>query len=135
PGGTWWRRLRTLGDAGGPRLARAATLLESWMRLAGELPVHDVLDRIYHEGDVRRRYAEVAPAALHAQVQANLDAFIELALDIDAGGYPTLPRFVDELAQLKPDRSLRYAFEEAPDEGVAEAADAVRILTIHGAKG
>lgn len=134
-GATWWRRLQVLGEAGGERLWRARQLLATWEKLAGELPVHDVLDRIYHDADVRRRYAEVAPAALHAQVQANLDAFMELALDIDAGRYPSLPRFVDELAQLKPDWSQRYALDEAPDEGVADAADAVRIMTIHGAKG
>jgi len=109
---------------------RARQLLQWWLDLAGVLPVHDLLDRIYHEGDVRRRYAAVVPAALHAQVQANLDAFIELALAIDSGRYPSLPRFVDELASLK-----RTAVEEAPDEGVANGGDAVRVMTIHGAKG
>jgi ATP-dependent helicase/nuclease subunit A len=129
-GASWWERLQSLGDDAPPALARAQRLLGFWLDLAGVLPVHDLLDRIYHEGDVRRRYAAVAPAALHAQVQANLDAFIELALAIDAGRYPSLPRFVDELAGLK-----RHAVEEAPDEGAADTGDAVRVMTIHGAKG
>ncbi len=111
-------------------LCRAARLLTRWLELAGVLPVHDLLDRVYFEGDVRRRYAAAAPAALHAQVQANLDAFIELALAIDAGRYPSLPRFIDELAGLK-----RHAPEEAPDEGLADVGNAVRVMTIHGAKG
>jgi ATP-dependent helicase/nuclease subunit A len=105
-------------------------LLSRWLQSARVLPVHDLLDRIYFEGDVRRRYAAVVPATLHAQVQANLDAFVELALAIDAGRYPSLPRFIDELAGLK-----RHAPEEAPDEGLAEVDNAVRVLTIHGAKG
>jgi ATP-dependent helicase/nuclease subunit A len=126
----WWERLQSLSAGASEALERARQLLQWWLDLAGVLPVHDLLDRIYHEGDVRRRYAAVAPAALHAQVQANLDAFIELALAIDAGRYPSLPRFIDELAGLK-----RTAVEEAPDEGVADAGDAVRVMTIHGAKG
>jgi ATP-dependent helicase/nuclease subunit A len=105
-------------------------MLARWLALAGVLPVHDLLDRIYFEADLRRRYAAVAPAALHAQVQANLDAFIELALALDAGRYPSLPRFIEEMASLK-----RHAAEEAPDEGPADGGDAVRVMTIHGAKG
>ncbi|MGE5714211.1 MAG: UvrD-helicase domain-containing protein, partial [Betaproteobacteria bacterium] len=130
PGATWWERLQGLEADASPALLRARQLLQWWLDLAGVLPVHDLLDRIYHEGDVRRRYAVVAPAALHAQVQANLDAFIELALAIDAGRYPSLPRFIDELANLK-----RQGSEEAPDEGLAASDDALRVMTIHGAKG
>jgi len=140
-GATWWQRLQSivgsspdlLQGSGGdiePPLARALRLLARWRELAAVLPVHDLLDRIYFEGDVRRRYAAAAPAALHTQVQANLDAFIELALAIDAGRYPSLPRFIDELAGLK-----RHAPEEAPDQGLADVGNAVRVMTIHGAKG
>jgi len=128
-GTSWWQRLLAAAESSAA-LVRARELLRGWLALAGVLPVHDMLDRIYHEGDLRRRYAALAPAALHAQVQANLDAFIELALDIDAGRYPSLPRFIDELAALK-----RHATEDAPDEGLAAADDAVRLMTIHGAKG
>ena len=130
PESSWWERLQGLEADASPALLRARQLLQWWLDLAGVLPVHDLLDRIYHEGDVRRRYATVAPAALHAQIQANLDAFIELALAIDAGRYPSLPRFVDELANLK-----RHGSDEAPDEGLAAAGDALRVMTIHGAKG
>jgi ATP-dependent helicase/nuclease subunit A len=130
PESSWWGRLQSLLPDAPEALLRARQLLQWWLDLAGVLPVHDLLDRIYHEGDVRRRYAIVAPAALHQQVQANLDAFIELALTIDAGRYPSLPRFIDELSGLK-----RYATDEAPDEGLADSGDAVRVMTIHGAKG
>jgi len=129
-GEDWWQRLQALGENVSPVLGRARTLLARWLELAGVLPVHDLLDRVYFEADVRRRYAAVAPPALQAQVQANLDAFIELALQVDSGRYPSLPRFIDELAGLK-----RHALEDAPDEGAAQAGDAVRVMTIHGAKG
>ena len=61
-------------------------------------------------------------------------ALLQLALDVDGGRYPSLPRFIDEL------RELREADDsEAPDAGAIEATSAddgrVRILTIHGAKG
>jgi ATP-dependent helicase/nuclease subunit A len=128
-GATWWARLQALNDAP-PALARARQLLAWWHDLAGVLPVHDLLDRIYFEGDLRRRYAAAAPAATVAQVQANLDAFIELALAIDAGRYPSLPRFIDELRALK-----QAPGEESPDEGAAGGDDAVRVMTVHGAKG
>ncbi|GAB4482661.1 MAG: hypothetical protein OHK0044_31730 [Burkholderiaceae bacterium] len=128
-GATWWASLQALDDPS-PALARARRLLAWWHDLAGVLPVHDLLDRIYFEGDLRRRYAAAAPAATAAQVQANLDAFIELALAIDAGRYPSLPRFIDELRALK-----QAPGEESPDEGVIGSDDAVRVMTIHGAKG
>ena len=129
-GASWWDRLQQLPDPVSAPLARARELLLWWLDLAGVLPVHDLLDRIYFEGDLRRRYAAAVPDALHAQVQANLDAFIELALAIDAGRYPSLPRFIDELAGLR-----RHATDEAPDEGSTGTDDAVRVMTIHGAKG
>jgi len=127
--GPWWERLHALQAPLTPALARARELLARWRALAGVLPVHDLLDRIYFEGDARRRYAAAAPPALRPQVQANLDAFMELALSIDAGRYPSLPRFIDELA------ARARGGEEAPDEGLAADEDAVRVMTIHGAKG
>jgi ATP-dependent helicase/nuclease subunit A len=130
PGVSWWQRLLLLGDGASPALREARAQLQWWLDAAGVLPVHDLLDRIYFEGDVRRRYAAAAPAASLAQVQANLDAFLELALALDAGRYPSLPRFIDELTSLK-----RDAVDDAPDEGVVAAGDAVRVMTIHGAKG
>ena len=128
-GATWWKRLRAL-EAPGPTLERARTLLQSWMKLAGVLPVHDLLDRIFFEGDVRSRFARVVPASMHPQVQANLDRVIELTLSIDAGRYPSLPRFIDEVAALRRTRD-----QEAPGEGQAAQGDAVRVSTVHGAKG
>src|SRR5574340_349638 len=111
-------------------LARAARLLTRWRALCGILPVHDLLDRIYFEGDLEARYAAAVPAAMRPQVAANLRAFMQLALNQDAGRYPTLAGFVRELASLVDDA------DAAPGEGLAaDGENAVRLLTIHGAKG
>ena len=131
----WWQRLQAsaLEGTASSGLVRAARLLAGWRTAAGQLPVHDLLDRIYHEGDLMARYRAAAPDALWPGVAANLEAYIALALRLDAGRYPSLPRFLDELSRL--DEAGR---DEAPDEGTilaADAGDRVRILTIHGAKG
>ncbi|MCA1926773.1 MAG: UvrD-helicase domain-containing protein, partial [Thiobacillus sp.] len=127
-----WERLLALAAEAGcpPCLARAARLLAGWRTQAGRLPAHDLLDRIYCEGDLEARYAAAVPPAMRPQVAANLRAFMQLALNQGAGRYPTLTGFARELASLVDDA------DAAPDEGIAaDGANAVRLLTIHGAKG
>ena len=143
----WWRCLHEAVARGtaGPRLARAERLLGVWQRFAAQLPVHDLLDRIYHEGEVLARYRRAVPSPAAPSVEANLRALLLLSLDLDGGRYPSLPRFVDALRELREAES-----GDAPDEGrietepgvesestlnEASAAGRVRILTIHGAKG
>ena len=135
---SWWQGLVALVAEGegraSPCLARAARLLGEWLQAADRLPAHDLLDRIFHQGEVIERYRLAVPAAVSASVEANLRALLLLALDLDGGRYPSLPRFIDEL------RDLRDAdVDDAPDEGAIDAqsvdAGRVRILTIHGAKG
>lgn len=135
-GASWWLRLNVLAhNAEAPlKLARAARLLNAWLPAADRLPAHDLLDRIFHQGEILARYRMAVPAPAAAGVEANLRALLLLALDIDGGRYPSLPRFIDEL------RDLRDAdANDAPDEGeiATHEVDAgrVRILTIHGAKG
>ena len=127
-----WERLIALAGRpdGPPLLARAAQLLSRWRAHCGTLPVHDLLDRIYSDGDVEARYAAVVPPAMRPQVAANLRAFMQLALTQDAGRYPTLAGFVRELASLIDDA------DAAPGEGLAaDGENALRLLTIHGSKG
>ena len=103
------------------------------MALAAHLPVHDLLDRIYDQADVMAAYRRRVPPPMWAGVAANLEAFLALALSVDGGRYPSLPRFVDELQRLG-----RAGDDEAPDEGAlidGASQGRVRIMTIHGAKG
>jgi ATP-dependent helicase/nuclease subunit A len=126
---SWWQRLQLLANPS-TTLRRALELLQRWLTLADKLPVHDLLDRIYFEGDVLARYKEALQPELRAKVAANLYAFMEISLSVDAGRYPSLPRFLQEL------RELRDSADDAPDEGkLGTAGDAVRIYTVHEAKG
>jgi ATP-dependent helicase/nuclease subunit A len=126
---SWWQRLQHLTHSSG-RLQRASGLLKHWLTLADKLPVHDLLDRIYFEGDVLARYSAVLPIEMRSKVTANLHAFMEIALSVDAGRYPSLPRFLQELKELRDSR------DDAPDEGkLGTAGNAVRIYTVHESKG
>jgi ATP-dependent helicase/nuclease subunit A len=128
----WWPRLQAaVVESASPALMRAASLLEEWLQAAPRLPVHDLLDLILHQGQLMARYAQATPPLLRNQVIGNIETFTELALNLDAGRYPSLPKFIDALRTL-----LDTAESDAPDEANVDAAiDAVRILTIHSAKG
>jgi ATP-dependent helicase/nuclease subunit A len=126
---SWWSRLQQL-EMSSPALRRARDLLKNWLAFADKLPVHDLLDRVYFEGNVIARYTAVLPPEMRAKVVANLHAFMEIALSVDAGRYPSLPRFLQEL------RELRASSDDAPDEGsIGSIGNAVRIYTMHQAKG
>ncbi len=130
---TWWSSLQQLvadGDASN-QLQRAHDLLQDWLICAERLPVHDLLDRIYFSADAQQRYAAAVPTAMRATVLANLQAFMEIALNVDAGRYPSLSRFLHTLAELK-----QADDNDAPNEGaVDQAGDALRIYTVHESKG
>lgn len=128
---TWMERLNALApelESNSP-LKRAHQHIKKWQTLAGRIPVHDLLDHIYHEANVIARYEAAFPAHLKSRVRANLTRFIELALDVDSGRYPSLAYLRDRLRSLQQQQA-------APDEaGNLSAQACVRILTIHAAKG
>ena len=128
----WWDRLTNWSeqpDAPEP-IRRAASQLSAWRALAGTVPVHDLLDHIYHQADVSAHYARSVPARMRTTVLANLEGFLGLSLSLSGGRYPSLPRFLDELRRLRD-----KAGQEGPDEPPAASGDRVRMLTIHSAKG
>ena len=130
--GPWFERLALLAAAApaGSPLPRAQHLLNQWRALAGHIPVHDLLDRIYSEGNVLARFSAAFPSHQQARVVANLSRLLELALEMDSGRYPSLMRFIHWLDEL------RQQQHEAPDEPVSSGeTDRVRLMTIHAAKG
>ena len=132
-GANWWQRLCELVRTGAASagLIRAQHLLSGWIKGADLRPVHDLLDRIYFEADVMSRYEAAVPVPMRTGVAANLRAFMEVALSTDSGRYPSLQGFLHRLEGMR-----RAAAQEAPDVGViAEGTNAVRIFTVHGAKG
>ena len=99
-----------------------ATLLR-WKQWVDRLPPHDALETIYHDGDVLARFAAAAPAPMRDTVLARLRALLGAALQIDGARYATPYGFV---------RALKAGGIQGP---AVSAAQAVRLLTVHGAKG
>ena len=94
-----------------------------WKGWVDTLPPHDALQAIYDDGDVLARFAAAVPPVQRRAVLANLRALLAVALDLDGGRYATPYGLV---------RALKAGGTLAP----ATVSDgAVRLLTIHGAKG
>ncbi|MCW8899815.1 MAG: UvrD-helicase domain-containing protein [Gammaproteobacteria bacterium] len=133
--GSWFERLANIAQQQPEHksLPRAYQLLTQWQEDASKLPVHDLLDKIYSEANVLARYVAAFPSHLSPRVTANLNRFLELALEMDSGRYPSLTRFSSWLNEL------RQMENEAPDEPVTSSSDEseqrVKILSIHAAKG
>lgn len=127
PETAWYDRLLALAAAGAGVLARAQRLLPRWREAVDRVPVHDLLDRIYCEGDVLARYESAAPAHLKDRVTTQLNRLLVLALEADSGRFPGLARFLERLPALTADD-----YETGP--GV-DAGNRVRLMTIHAAKG
>ncbi len=120
--GDWWRALDELAAAG-PVLERARRLLHGWRAAALDLPPHDLLDRIVAEGELRERVVAAVPAPQRALALDAIDGVLAQALQLDGGRYATPYGFVRALKR----RPIRMP--------PPVRADAVRLLTIHGAKG
>jgi ATP-dependent helicase/nuclease subunit A len=106
-----------------PELQGLAIVLTRWKGWLDRLPPHDALQGIFDDGDVLARFAAAAPVAQRQTVLANLRALLGVALDHDGGRYATPYGLV---------RALKAGGILAP---VAVNPQALRLLTIHGAKG
>jgi ATP-dependent helicase/nuclease subunit A len=121
-GGDWWQALMDL-DPPSAALARARDLLRRWRDLARALPPHDLLDRIVHEGDLVARTAAAVPPEQRALALDATHAVVGQALFLDGGRYATPYGLVRALKR----RVVKATMPVRPG--------AVRLLTIHGAKG
>jgi ATP-dependent helicase/nuclease subunit A len=118
----WFDLLQTAEDLP-PRLKNTVPTLLRWQAWLAAWPPHDALDAIFHDGDVLARFAAAAPAAQRVAVLANLRALLGAALSLDGARYTTPYAFV---------RALKAGGVRAPSRA---DANAVRLLTVHGAKG
>ncbi|WP_332740683.1 UvrD-helicase domain-containing protein [Hydrogenophaga sp.] len=87
------------------------------------LPPHDALSAIYGDGDVLARFARTVPVSQRGGVLAQLRDLLATALAQDGGRFLTPYRFV---------RALKAGGIKATP---THNSGAVRLLTIHGAKG
>ena len=119
----WWRALLASAWPTRPALARARALLPAWARAARRLPPHDLLDRIVGEGELLERIAAAVQPERRAAALAAVAALLQAALELDGGRRATPYRFVRALKR----RALKMR--------AGAVADAVQLLTVHGAKG
>lgn len=119
---SWWERVQLEWPDASP-LAGVGGRLQRWRQWVCDLPPHDALQSIYTDGDVLARFAMAAPPTQRMAVLANLRALLEATLQVAGGRYATPYGFV---------RALKTGGMQAP---ATVAPNAVRLLTVHGAKG
>lgn len=129
----WWHNITQHVSQPNPSapLQKAHRLLSQWMTLATELPVHDLLDTLYHQGDVLAHYASAAKPENKKQTVANLTQFLHLALDTNSGRYPSLTHFLDSLPRMR----SAYVNEQTDQANITDNDDCVQLMTVHSSKG
>jgi ATP-dependent helicase/nuclease subunit A len=100
--------------------AQRLALYRGWLL---SLPPHDALSALYDHGDVLARFARAVPTSQRAAVLAHLRDLLNQSLAQDGGRFLTPYRFV---------RALKAGGIKAT---AVQTPGAVRLLTIHGAKG
>jgi len=123
-GGSWWQALANSTQAA---WQAAHSQLQRWQGWVASLPVYDALFAIYHDGGLPARYAQAAPPAQRARILANLQGLLHAALDFQQGRFANCWAFVRALRDPK-----QAADFPAPP---LSQADAIQLLTVHGAKG
>ena len=99
--------------------------LQSWRALADKIPVHDLLNFIYADGNVLLSYSHALPDADAAHACARLNQLLQQSLDIDSGRYTSIARFIRSIKQINPDTTDTYE----------NTNNSITIMTVHGAKG
>jgi ATP-dependent helicase/nuclease subunit A len=99
------------------KLLRAQQLFQS-------LPPHDALSIVYDEWQVIERCMAASPAPLRSRVSLSLQALLQAALQASGGRFLTPHAWV---------RQLKSAALKTPQAAASEQA--VRLMTVHGAKG
>jgi ATP-dependent helicase/nuclease subunit A len=122
-GSASWFDLLLTSDIVTPDGRPVAACLSRWKAWLDALPPHDALQAIYSDGDVLARFAAAAPGHQRETVLANLRALLGASLQMGGGRFATPYALV---------RALKAGGVRAP---AAVNPQAVRLLTIHGAKG
>ena len=120
-----WTTLRKRAEDDA-ELAPIAARLQAWRADTGFVSCHELLRRIYREGDLPERYA----AARGPQARINLERLYDLALSPEIAGAPTVRRFIELV-----DKAGRRGGHEEGTPGSGGDGGRVRFMTVHGAKG
>lgn len=103
---------------------KTASKLHAAQQWLHSLPPHDALSRIYGQWQVIERCMAAAPAPLRQRVQQSLQALLQAALQASGGRFLTPHAWV---------RQLKSAALKTPQ--AAAQGQAVKLMTVHGAKG
>jgi ATP-dependent helicase/nuclease subunit A len=122
--GRLWPALRQLKETS--PLWPVMQLLRKWRGHLGRESAHDLLRRIYREGQVLERYE----LALGDQARQNLLRLFDMSLAAEVAGTPTLRRLARVI-----DQAARQGGEDEADAPMTGEQGRVRFMTIHGAKG
>ncbi|HMS26274.1 MAG TPA: UvrD-helicase domain-containing protein [Burkholderiaceae bacterium] len=114
--------------------------LAIWKGLLETLPPHDALSVIYQDGDILARFVQSVPATRCEEVQINLQALLQAALDINTARYTTPYMFVRAMKSGRSDenRSDEISMVDATQTVMKPSNSndhAIKLLTVHGAKG
>ena len=105
-----------------PKLGQELRIYQSWL---ASLPPHDALQAILDHRDACARYAAAAPAHQRQRTLAQIHALLHAALNLKGARFLTAWALVRELRKTQGSGSLP----------VSASGLAVRLLTIHSAKG
>ena len=100
--------------------------LDTWRLIAADLSVHELLAQLLDETDAMAVYGAMPGGASR---QRNLTVLLQRAVQFESGASRGLFAFVRAM------RDLREQGRGMTASGDADAADAVRIMTIHKSKG
>ncbi|MDP4608024.1 MAG: hypothetical protein NWS83_02760, partial [Burkholderiaceae bacterium] len=100
--------------------AASLTLMTQWLQ---QQPLVQLITRIYDHCNVYQAYAGAMPAAMVGAAHAQLTALLDESLALNQGRFVTPYQFV---------RAVKSAHHK---RAWPTPADAVRLLTVHGAKG
>jgi ATP-dependent helicase/nuclease subunit A len=126
PEPSWWDCLQVMAvgsDGPSQRFVETAARLTRYRQWINTLPPHDALSAIYEDANVLARFAQIARPAQRASVIAALRDVLTQSLAQDGGRFLSAYRLV---------RALKTAGATAT---MVQKSDAVRLLTVHGAKG
>jgi ATP-dependent helicase/nuclease subunit A len=103
---------------------KTAVQLQRAQHLFQTLPPHDALSIVYDEWQAIERCMAASPAPLRSRVSLSLQALLQAALQASGGRFLTPHAWV---------RQLKSAALKTPQAAASEQA--VRLMTVHGAKG
>jgi ATP-dependent helicase/nuclease subunit A len=121
---TVWQALHEVGA----QYQHIIDTLTAWQQLAHQVPLHDVLDQIIYQTNVIERYVLAAPSTEKQIAETHWPWVLHWVLNLNKGRFPSLADVIDEAERLA-------QFPASEPEMSGAALDAVRIMTVHSAKG